>query len=255
MLKLIRNRAALVLAGLIAALCPMLMAPSGGFPSRPLFQAVGVGVAVPATGIVNAATDVQIAGTSVIANAAKTNVSNTFTAAQTVNVAGAAVTLKGAAVGALNQSYVQFTDSGATRTGYVGDSNTADLSVVMESDSGDVRFIPVASTGTVSASYDGGTTFLPFPRWARANIGGSPCITAASINVASCSRGGVGAYTITINTGVFTLTPTCTFTDTGLSSNPHNIGVVANSATSVAVQVSQSAAAADSTVAMICVGV
>lgn len=38
MLKLIRNRAGLVLAGLVAALCPMLMAPSGGFPSNPTFQ-------------------------------------------------------------------------------------------------------------------------------------------------------------------------------------------------------------------------
>jgi hypothetical protein len=49
MLKLIRNRAGLVLAGLLAALAPMLMAPTGGFPSRPQFQAVGIGVAAPAT--------------------------------------------------------------------------------------------------------------------------------------------------------------------------------------------------------------
>jgi len=49
MLKLIRNRAGLVLAGLIAALCPMLMAPSGGFPSYPFFQGVGIGVAAKGT--------------------------------------------------------------------------------------------------------------------------------------------------------------------------------------------------------------
>ena len=255
MLKLIRNRAALVLAGLIAALCPMLMAPSGGFPSRPLFQAVGVGVAVPATGIINAGTDVQIAGTSVVANAAKTNISNTFTATQIMNVSGAGVSFKGTAAGASNVAYAQFVDSNTTRTGYIGDSNSANSDIIVEVDSGNLDFIPVASTGTVNVSYDGGTTLYPVVRWARANIGGSPCVTAASINVASCSRGGTGAYTITINTGVFTLTPTCTFTDTGLSTNPHNIGVVANSTTSVAVQVSQSAAAADSTVAMICVGV
>lgn len=42
MLKLIRNRAALVLAGIIASLCPLLMAPSGGYPSNPQFQTVGI---------------------------------------------------------------------------------------------------------------------------------------------------------------------------------------------------------------------
>jgi hypothetical protein len=42
MLKIIRGRAGLVLAGLVAALCPMLMAPTGGFPSRPTFQAVSI---------------------------------------------------------------------------------------------------------------------------------------------------------------------------------------------------------------------
>lgn len=40
MLKLIRNRAALIVAGLVAGLAPMLMAPSGGYPSRPTFQQV-----------------------------------------------------------------------------------------------------------------------------------------------------------------------------------------------------------------------
>jgi hypothetical protein len=43
MLKLIRNRAGLVLAGLLAALVPMLMAPTGGFPANPTFQSVNVG--------------------------------------------------------------------------------------------------------------------------------------------------------------------------------------------------------------------
>jgi hypothetical protein len=42
MLQLIRRRAALFLVGLVAALAPMLMAPSGGFPSRPLFQSVAI---------------------------------------------------------------------------------------------------------------------------------------------------------------------------------------------------------------------
>lgn len=74
MLTLIRNRAGLVLAGLLAALAPMLMAPTGGLPSRPLFQAVGVGAAVPATGILNAATDLQINGTSISGGLGSSNI-------------------------------------------------------------------------------------------------------------------------------------------------------------------------------------
>ncbi len=42
MFKLIRNRAGLVLAALVAALCPMLMAPTGGLPARPQFSSVTV---------------------------------------------------------------------------------------------------------------------------------------------------------------------------------------------------------------------
>lgn len=34
---------------LVAIVCALLMAPTGGFPSRPRFQAVGVGVAAPST--------------------------------------------------------------------------------------------------------------------------------------------------------------------------------------------------------------
>jgi len=42
MLKLIRTRVALFAAGLVAALCPMLMAPTGGYPSQPTFLAATV---------------------------------------------------------------------------------------------------------------------------------------------------------------------------------------------------------------------
>jgi hypothetical protein len=42
LLKLIRNRAGLVLAALVAALCPMLMAPTGGFPFTPTFGQVTI---------------------------------------------------------------------------------------------------------------------------------------------------------------------------------------------------------------------
>ena len=40
MFSVIRKRIGLVVAGLLAALCPMLMAPSGGFPSTPTFQQI-----------------------------------------------------------------------------------------------------------------------------------------------------------------------------------------------------------------------
>jgi hypothetical protein len=46
MLQLIRKRVGLFVAGLLAALCPMLMAPSGGFPSQPTFQLATVNASV-----------------------------------------------------------------------------------------------------------------------------------------------------------------------------------------------------------------
>jgi hypothetical protein len=42
MLNLIRNRPGLALAAIVGLVCPLLMAPSGGFPSNPAFQTVTI---------------------------------------------------------------------------------------------------------------------------------------------------------------------------------------------------------------------
>jgi len=81
--------------GMLAAVVCLAIS-TGGFPSRPQFQAVGVGTVAPATaGVLNASSDVQIGGTSIsggagASNIALKNAANTFTAQQTVQVASGA---------------------------------------------------------------------------------------------------------------------------------------------------------------------
>jgi hypothetical protein len=58
-LKKYRTRAAVLFC---CAFLPMLMAPSGGFPSRPRFQSVGVNAAAPAAGNITASGTVTAAG-------------------------------------------------------------------------------------------------------------------------------------------------------------------------------------------------
>lgn len=63
-----RNRYRIALVSFVVAL-PLLMAPSGGLPSRPRFQSVGVNAAAPATGNLTASgtiTGATINGTSAV---------------------------------------------------------------------------------------------------------------------------------------------------------------------------------------------
>lgn len=83
---------------LLGALLPALMAPTGGIPSRPRFQSVGIG-ATPATG-------------------------NALTVAN--NNVGNQIIVRGGSAGASNVAYVRFQDSAQTSVGYVGDAGGAE---------------------------------------------------------------------------------------------------------------------------------
>jgi hypothetical protein len=54
------------------------------------------------------------------------------------------MTLKGGAAGASNIAYLQFVDSGNTRTGYIGDTSNGDSDIVLESDAGNIYFVPAS---------------------------------------------------------------------------------------------------------------
>jgi hypothetical protein len=100
----------------------------------------------------------DIADAALSANVALYNGVLSFTAAQTINVNGAALVLKGGAVGATNQAFMQFKDSAGTVTGYVGDVDTGNSDIHLASVSGAVRFY---GTG-LKFSLDGGTTTFDF---------------------------------------------------------------------------------------------
>lgn len=56
--------------GAVGALIVVALLGAGGFPARPRFQAVGVNLPAPESGVIDAATDVRINGVSVVATAA-----------------------------------------------------------------------------------------------------------------------------------------------------------------------------------------
>lgn len=95
------------IAFLVAAVVPLLMAQTSGFPSRPRFQAVGVGVAVPAgVGDLSVADDVNaadvIASGSIAAATGTINGSAIRTLATNGKVAFGTVSTAGALSNSLN---------------------------------------------------------------------------------------------------------------------------------------------------------
>lgn len=224
MLKLIRNRTGLVLAGLIAALCPMLMAPTGGFPSRPLFQAVGVGAAVPATGIINAATDLQINGTSITGGVGASNIpllngANTFTNTNTFN---GAVAINGNLTG---QTAVALSNANSSVITHSVKNTNAGVSAAVQlvslNDLGNGAHIGVTSSGFSGPFLGGGLTgtqgFIYSDYGVCLGTGGGTarlCIDTSgnwtTPNAASGSGFAKGTFTITGNG--FTANPTATAT-------------------------------------------
>lgn len=103
------------------AFIPFLLAASNGFPSRPRFQAVGINTTAPAT-----------AGQMIAAGNIR------------ANVASASFTAKGTASGASSFSWLEFTDSGDVRKGYVGDDSagTSDVSLGCDTAPCNVNILP-----------------------------------------------------------------------------------------------------------------
>jgi hypothetical protein len=125
-------------------------ATTGGFPSRPKFQSVGVGVAAPTS------------------------------AGQVLALrAGANFDARGTGSGSANSSFLQFTDSGAVRKGYVGDASGAepDIYVACDQSPCDIELVSTGA-GTVNAN-------------------GSAVCTANGTNCPSAAAPSTGTFTIT----------------------------------------------------------
>lgn len=238
MLRLIRNRAALVLAGLVAVLCPMLMAPSGGFPYRPTFGAVTVNNgpiagSVVATNTVAGTSQRALVSTNSGAGAAVDNAiqqsndasntvylgvtSSTYSGAEWTNaptgpqaflgssgnfplcmannntariclssaVAGEQFRVIGSAAAGAAISYFGFYDNAGARQGYFGKTSGVNSHLVWESDAGNLRMIPLASTGKVEVSNDGGATWVSLMPLSGTYTGtfNADCTTSPTVTV------------------------------------------------------------------------
>ena len=157
------------------------------------------------------------------------------------NSTGEAIRLQGSTSGVTSKAYMSFGDSAGTRTGYVGATGTTGGPVIVESDNSDIRFIPVSSTGTVSVSNDGGSTFVELTRgprrliWASMSATGAGCTVLNSNYVTGCSRTGAGAYSISGTS--LTNNMGCTVSVTATPSNGGRIGVISGSSSGISVGV------------------
>jgi hypothetical protein len=178
MLKLIRNRAGLVLAGLIAALCPMLMAPSGGFPSSPTFQNVVVQN--------SSGTNLDICNTSGAANNKCFN----------LRAGGSGTSF---AISLENDAHVLGTNGLVI-------SRNAGLSTLATVAIGDGTDKPAVTVN--------GSTLPRFAYGVINGLGGCSVVAGSSTiptasNVSSCSRTSAGVYVVTLSG--FTTAPACSF--------------------------------------------
>lgn len=124
-----------------------IMGPTGGFPSRPRFQSVGIGVANTTTGTL------RVSGTP---------------------GPSGQVRLNGDATGASNVAYVAFADSANTRIGYIGDDNGGNttLGFVNESTNGGLSLTANGSgqiTLTGAATFNSGPTISATDSFIRMN--------------------------------------------------------------------------------------
>lgn len=238
-LKWVREYWRRVLVLTFCAGLPLLMAPSGGFPSRPRFQqatlttsgATSTDLFINQTGAPannrifrvrnNGAGQFQIGAF----NDALSTGSNFFVATvsgATPTVDGVAlagyngVRAFGAATGATNVAFFQVQDSAGTRMGYIGDDSTGDSDITIGADAAGANLDLVAgSGGAVRVNGTAAQASAVATRHAfGAFNGGGACSVAgayASSGISSCARTGAGTYTVTFSAGTFTGNfPVCT---------------------------------------------
>lgn len=266
-----RRRTAGVIA--LAILLPMLIAAGvGGFPSRPRFQSVGVGVAAPAAGniaISGSMTSGTVPDARLSSNVPLKNAVNTFTAPQAINAgsstydalvlstthaSGILLTVDGSAGTGL--SGIRFSDGGVAR-GYVASENTAGATCGTGSVEGDLC-IRLEPGGKLRLSTDGGTTSHLVPKHAYGQLisNATPSCTLAGTKAASgvvsCVRNSLGVSTVTLSAGIFSVPPICTANGNG---GAIHVATLSNSATSITLySFNSTPTQVDTEVNLVCVG-
>lgn len=127
MTRSIRHLTVFVCGAVAAVALVMLMAPTVGFPSRPQFQNVGIGIAPSTLGA-----RLRVAG----------------------NPPGPGqIEIRGYTTGVADSAYIGFADSSGTRVGMVGNVNVSSpgLSIVAEDANGNI-FLNANGAGTVQAN-------------------------------------------------------------------------------------------------------
>lgn len=151
---------ALLLAA--AALVPMLMAPSGGFPSRPTFQTAKFVTSSNAADFVNYCATGQASGSRCwnlrlgggaemglfTSTDAGVDIAENWYIGRTglMGIAPSTGTGSGAV------TYLTFNDSVGARSGYVGKASSGDSHITIESDGGGVKL--ASNSGTHQILYD-----------------------------------------------------------------------------------------------------
>ena len=216
----------------IAIVLPLLIAAtSGGFPSRPRFQSVGIGVAAPSQSRLTirgdaanpSLADIQFqnnAGTAT-GRIGDTNSADTDIYVEALSgnssirlvPAGSGATLlsgdfasfdrailRGATTGNANNAYLRFQDSAGTSMGFVGDasSSNSDLYLTASTAAANINLNPGAGGNVL-------ITGTAIPRTAFTSVtGGTGALLAPTVGVSGAVRNSVGNYTVTFSTAFTT---------------------------------------------------
>lgn len=128
--------------------------------------------------------------------------------------AASSVDIRGSVTGTSSRSFISFGDSAGTRNGYVGVTG-AGANMFIESDNGNINLLPLASTGFVNVSRDGGATFnaIPLISFGEFNANAGGCSNNSGVfqqqnMTGTCTRNSVGIYTVNFN-AAYTGRPTC----------------------------------------------
>ncbi len=150
---MLKRRVALIAAACLAALCPMLMAPSGGFPSQPQFVAVGVGTAPGSAGTLSLSHNAASASDRTVNATAPSGDSRLGTLSTATGNAFIDLDTAGTA---------NWVIGNRRSDGHLVISNAQDFSVpVLDMPTGGATTVPTAVSGTFSSTLTNGCTTTP----------------------------------------------------------------------------------------------
>lgn len=108
--------------------------------------------------------------------------------------------LRGPTTGVTSRSFITFSDSAGSRLGYIGATGTTGGPMLVESDNNNINFIPLATTGFVQVSRDGGGSFQHMMAgasrmaWASVSASAGGCSLISNAYFTSCTRSATGTY-------------------------------------------------------------